>query len=112
MDLKNHYIHVVLRRMLPTEPRRHFLGRILEHTNTLAVAEGVGFYFDGSRNMFVKNPDIIKRIIPLISSGFIITLVEGEVDLASVKYHFSKNQLQVRDDQGFEIDLNEFGSMR
>jgi hypothetical protein len=53
--------------------------------------------------MFIKNPDLIKRIFPLI---------EGEVDLASVKYHFSKNQLQVRDDHGFEHDLNEFGSIR
>lgn len=43
MDLKNRYIHVVIRRMLPHEPRQHFLGKILDHTNTLAVVEGVGF---------------------------------------------------------------------
>ena len=112
MDLKNHYIHVVLRRILTNEPSRHFLGKVLEHTSMLAVVKGVGFYFDGSKNMFVKNPDLIKRIVPLISSGFIITLIEGEVDLASVKYHFAYNQLQVRDDHGFELDLNEFGSIR
>lgn len=41
-----------------------------------------------------------------------MTLIEGEVDLASVKYHLAKNQLQLRDDHNFELDLNEFGSMR
>ena len=56
MDLKNRYVHVVLRRMLSNEPRRHFLGMILEHSNTLAIVQGVGFYFDGSKNMFVKTP--------------------------------------------------------
>ncbi len=74
MDLQNRYVHVIIRKILPDEPRRHFLGKILEHSSTFAIVEGVGFYFDGSKNMFVKNPDIIKRIIPLISSGIIVTL--------------------------------------
>ena len=112
MDLQNRYVHVIIRKILPDEPRRHFLGKILEHSSTFAIVEGVGFYFDGSKNMFVKNPDIIKRIIPLISSGIIVTLIEGEVDLASTQYHISTKQLQIRDDHNFELDLNEFGSMR
>ncbi len=90
---KGDKIHVVTRRSFESDLRRHFVGEVLETTNVSAQVEGYAFVYSTHRDQFIRKLEKRRRIITLIDSGLIITLIPAEVSIEDLKYVYSERRL-------------------
>jgi hypothetical protein len=102
-------VHIIMRRLLSDDPRRHFVGEIQAVSDHLIRVEGYVFLFHTGRNEFVKRPDKRVRIFSMIDAGNIINVLPDAVRLEALHYRFANKQVVVTDDAGFSLDVNEFG---
>ncbi len=103
-------VHVVYRAYYNESVRRHFLGEVMAAKGALCRIKGFSFVRDPQSEMYDKEPDKHMTILDLAESGYIVTLLDPEVDLDKVSYHYIDNKgLAAVDGQGFVLDINEFG---
>ena len=106
-------LHVVVRRTLETDLRRHFIGEIKVANDSVARIEGYFMVFDKSKNTFIKKPNLRVTIMDLSSSGYWVNIIPKDVILTDLKYIYdSNNKLTLTDGKAYEIDINEFGALR
>jgi hypothetical protein len=76
----------------------------------LCRLRGYSFVRDSQSEMYAKKPDEHMTIIDLAESGYIVTLIDSNVDLDQVSYRYLDNKgMAAVDGQGFVLDINEFG---
>jgi hypothetical protein len=106
-------IHLISRRGFDQDLRRHFAGEVVECTDTAMRVEGYVFILDPATNDFVRRPERRTRIVSLTDANNLINIIPGNVDLESLVYRTSaKGRLVITDGDSFELDINEFGSVR
>ena len=47
-------IHVIIRRLFPQDIRRHFIGEVMDATESVVRAEGYAYLYDTNTNLFVR----------------------------------------------------------
>lgn len=110
---KGEKIHIVTRRTLENDLRRHFIGEIIDVSEVLARIEGYAFIFDAGKNQYVRRQDKRTRIFGLADSGQIINVLPVDADVERAKYVQSPmNLLVVTDGITFSLEINEFSSTR
>ncbi|NND91956.1 MAG: hypothetical protein HKN42_13940 [Granulosicoccus sp.] len=103
-------VHVVYRAFYENSVRRHFLGEVTACKGALCRLRGFSFVRDSQSEMYTKKPEKHITIIDLAESGYIVTLIDSNVDLDQVSYHYLDNTgMAAVDGQGFVLDINEFG---
>lgn len=106
-------VHVVVRRAFETDLRRHFIGEIKVALGSIVRIEGFFMVLDKSKNIFTRQPGQRTTIMDLSSNGYWVNILPKEIDLAELKYAFNKNnKLTITDGKSYEMDINEFGSLR
>ena len=81
-------VHVVNRAFFENTVRRHFLGEAMAARGALCRLEGFSFVRDSQSEMYEKKPGSRMTIIDLAESGYIVTLIDPNVDLDKVSYHY------------------------
>jgi hypothetical protein len=102
-------VHIVMRRPMSDDPRRHFVGEIQAVSDHLIRVEGYLFVLHTGRNEFVKLPTKRVRIFSMIDAGNIINVLPDAVRLESLHYRFADKRVVITDDAGYSLDINEFG---
>lgn len=103
-------VHVVYRAYYAESVRRHFLGEVMAAKGALCRLRGFSFVRDPQSEMYIKEPEKHMTILDLAESGYIVTLMDPDVDLDKVSYHYIDHRgLAAVDDEGFVLEINEFG---
>jgi len=106
-------IHIIERRLFESDVRRHFVG-VVERVDAAAMrVRGYVFTHDTGSSQYLRSQDQRIRILPLISSGFIVNVIDPSTEIDDVRYLLNEmGRLVVTDGAGFSLDINEFGRMR
>ncbi|MBU0675071.1 MAG: hypothetical protein KJ950_10545 [Proteobacteria bacterium] len=110
---KGEKVHVVYRRLLENEVRRHFMGEIVESNGSIARIDGFVSIFDSTTNKFTKKSEKRTTIIDLAESGYIANILPNYVIIDDLQYVLNQNKkLVLTDGKTFSLDINEFGNFR
>lgn len=104
-------IHIITRRLFADDLRRHFVGEVTAIRDGRLRTEGYTFVFDSTMNQFVKHPDLRTRVFSLDSQQ-IINVLPKNVSIGKLMYKVINKVLTVTDEQGFSLEVNEFGLNR
>jgi hypothetical protein len=105
-------IHVIERRRFESDPRRHFFGVVDRSDGAVVRVTGYIFVYDSGSSTYVRSDKPRTRLISLTSSGLIINVVPGDVEVDAVRYSDDEGRLELTDGAGFSLDINEFGRFR
>jgi len=106
-------VHIIMRRNFENDPRRHFIGEIVETGEQVAKVKGRAIIFDSVNIQYEVKPDTRVRIISLTDARNIINIIPHETKIDNIKYVMSpEKRLVVTDGENFSLDINEFGVRR
>jgi hypothetical protein len=105
-------VHVMLRRILENEPRRHIVGTVATATSRLVEVRGYTYFFDAVQNTFDRASNEHTRVISLTDAHNLITFIPDEVQLNSLHYIIRKGRYVITDGDQFALEVNEFGTRR
>ena len=104
---------MVIRRAFAQDIRRHFVGEVMDATESLIRAEGYAYLYDTNTNLFVKKNYSHVRIFSLIDGVNIICVLPRTANLKKIAYRFTdKNRMVLTDGESLTMDVNEFGVNR
>jgi hypothetical protein len=102
-------VFIIARRLFEKDLRRHFVGEVLESTDTTARMRGYAFIYDANSGSFVRRDEIRTRIFSLTDAGYIINLLPGEVVIEEVSYQSNDNNQRILSDgKTFQMNVSEF----
>jgi hypothetical protein len=105
-------VHVIERRLFDSDVRRHFFGTV-ERVDVSAIRiTGYVFVYNSGSSSYIRGPLPRTRVIPLVSSGFIINVAPSETNVEDVQYIDRDGRLTVTDGGAFNLEINEFGGSR
>jgi len=105
--------HVVMRRNYETQVRRHFVGKIDASLGSIVRATGYVFIYDEMKAKYIKKESQRTTIMDLAGSGYIANLIPESVKIDDLRYEtIERTYLALTDGNGFELDINEFGTKR
>lgn len=103
-------VHVIYRANYESSVRRHFIGKILAADGALCRIEGYVFVRDPKTDVYTRKPEKRVTIIDLAESGYIVNVIDPDVDLDNVSYKYLENVgLAATDGKRFALNINEFG---
>ena len=103
-------VHVIYRALFESSTRRHFIGEVIVVIGTLCRLEGYVFVLDEESGLYKKKPEKRSTIMDLAESGYIVNVIESNINLADVTYRYLQNiGMVATDDKDFTLDINEFG---
>ena len=105
-------VHVMLRRILENEPRRHLVGTVSTATKRLIEVKGHAYFFDAVQNSFDRASSEHSRIVSLTDAHNLITILPDDVDLDKLHYVVKNGRYVITDGEGFALEVNEFGTRR
>ena len=105
-------IHLIDKKLFEGDIRRHFLGVVEKADDFNFRVKGYAFVLDTSKNEFVKHPELRTRIFSFICNGQVINVLPENIDIAKLVYMNMNGHLNLTDDSGFKLDINEFGLRR
>jgi hypothetical protein len=100
-------IHIVHRRLLETEPHRHFVGLVEAYEDGIARVSGYIFTVDPVRFEFVPRPEPRTRIVSLLSGDVLVNIIPPGIDLDKVVYRQEAKAVRVTDGSSWHLDLSE-----
>ena len=104
-------VHIIERRYFAEDIRRHFIGRIVESSESAFRVEGHAWVFDPVKG-FVRKPEVRERVI-YPSDRTMISIIPEEVRLDEIKYVAVPHKgLVITDGKKFSLDVTEFGPAR
>ena len=99
------------RALYENSTRRHFLGEVQVAEGSVCRLEGFVFVYDQKTTEFVRKPEKRITIIDISESGYITNVIDPEVNLDNVIYKYSQGVgLIATDNNGFSLNINEFGA--
>lgn len=108
---KGSKVHIMYRALFENSVRRHIIGEVMFATGALCRVEGFAFVRDPQSGMYQKKPELRTTIVDLAESGYIVNIINSEVNLSEVSYSYVENiGLVATDGKGFSLDINEFGT--
>jgi len=100
-------VHIIEKRFFKEDTRRHFVGEIVQCTESNIRVRGYVWACEALKG-FNKKPEIRERIFSL-HEGLIINIVPPEVNLEELKYvNILHKGLFVIDGKNFSLDITEF----
>ncbi|TKB10789.1 hypothetical protein [Desulforhopalus sp. IMCC35007] len=103
-------VHIVYRAMYEKSNRRHFLGEVQKADGTACRIVGNVFVYDPKTTMFVKKEEMRTTIIDLAASGYVVNVINRNVDLGKMFYKYdTATGLILTDGKGYSLNINEFG---
>ena len=106
-------IHLITRRNFEGDLRRHFVGRVIFASETVARIEGYVFVHDPNTNTFVRRNTKRIRLVSLTDACNLINVLPRSVNLDQLAYRANaEKRLVVSDGLSFEMDINEYGRER
>ena len=105
-------VHVIERRLFEGDVRRHFCGVVERAGNEVIRVTGYVYVYDPGSTTYIRSDSRRTRLIPLVSSGFVVNVVPFDTDVESIRYVERDGRLVVTDGAGFTLDINEFGRHR
>jgi len=105
-------LHIITRRNFEGDLRRHFFGKIIESTGSVARIEGYVFVYDPTKDEYVKRPEKRIRIFDLADGSHIVNIFPKTTVLSDVCYRVSDEGRLVVTDGRFSLDINEFGARK
>ncbi len=104
-------IHVIYRALYDNSIRRHFLGEVKAAEGPACRLEGFVFVYDQKTTQFVRKPEKRVTIIDATQSGYIVNIIDREVNLDNVIYKYAQGVgLIATDNKSFSLNINEFGA--
>jgi len=101
-------VHVVSRRMFPSDVRRHFAGTVDVVGEVAIRVTGHTFIYHSESGRFEKRPKLRTRIFSLTDAGLVISILPDDTDIARIKYSIKNGRLTVEDGKTFQYDLSEY----
>ncbi len=109
---KGEQVFVVTRRLFLQDLRRHFVGEVLETTETVMRVRGYVYVYDDNHNDFVRRDEVRTRIFSLTDAGYIINIIPSEINLDDLGYELDKNyQRVITDGKTFKMNVSEFSTL-
>ena len=105
-------LHIATRRLFEEDVRRHFVGEVTAHSDSLTEVRGYTFIFHAGTNEYRRLPEERTRIFNLGESGHVVNKIPQDVDLGSIIYQGFGNRLVITDGGSFSLPINEFGPAR
>lgn len=91
--------------------RRHFLGEVITSEGTICRLEGFVFVYDQESTEYTRKPEKRITIIDISESGYVTNVIDRQVNLDNVIYKYAQGiGLVATDNNGFSLNINEFGS--
>jgi hypothetical protein len=104
-------VHLTYRANYEKSTRRHFLGEVIASEGAVCRLEGYAFVLDPKAGSYIKRPEKRTTIVDLGESGYIVNVIDPDIDLSSVSYRYARAVgLVVTDDKNFTMNINEFGA--
>ena len=112
MMLKNgEKLFIIARRLFEKDLRRHFVGEVLESTDTTALVRGYAFVYDDASGDFLRREEARTRIFSLTDAVYVINLLPGETVLEDISYQKNaKNQRIITYGNTFQMNVSEFSA--
>ena len=108
---KGEKIHIITRRLFEGDLRRHFIGEVVEISDTVLRVEGYVFVYDSGASAYLRRNERRIRIVSIASAESIINVIPQDVQLEDLEYKFNREErLIVTDNKEFSLDINEFGA--
>ncbi|MBQ0724739.1 MAG: hypothetical protein KBT50_08245 [Cycloclasticus sp.] len=108
---KGEKVHVMYRALYENSTRRHFLGEVKMAEGAKCRLEGYVFLYDQRTTEFIRKPEKRITIIDLSESGYITNIIDLEANLDNVVYKYAQGVgLMATDNNGFSLNINEFGT--
>jgi uncharacterized protein YllA (UPF0747 family) len=86
------------------------LGEVKKTDGTACRIVGNAFVYDSKTTMFVKKEEIRTTIIDLAESGYVVNVINRDVDLTKMFYKYDTSKgLVLTDGKGYSLNINEFG---
>ena len=106
-------IHVIIRRLFETDLRRHFIGEIVEVSESVVKVKGFVIIMNSVTNQYELKSDSQIRIVSLVDARNIINVIPREAIIEDTKYVLThEKRLVVTDGESFTLDINEFSTTR
>lgn len=103
-------VHIIYRALYEDSTRRHIVGEIMAAEGVVCRIEGYVFVYDSKTTMFERKDDKRVTIIDLAESGYIVNIIDRDVNIDEVNYRFLPNLgLAATDGKNFVLNINEFG---
>ena len=104
-------LHVVYRALFEQSTRRHFVGEVTALDGAMCRLEGYAYVYDIKSTMFVRKPEKRTTIIDASESGYIVNVIDDDIDLSQVVYRYVQHVgLIATDNKDFTLDINEFSA--
>lgn len=105
-------IHLIERRYFENDPRRHFVGEIIEAEGNIVRAKGYTWVFNIVKNEFIRRPEPRERIF-ILGERMVINIIGKETNLDEIKYiDTEETGLIVTDGKSFSLEISEFSWRR
>lgn len=103
-------VHVMYRSLYDGASRQHFLGEVVAAEGAVCRVEGYLFMYEPKTSLYQKRPEQRLTILDLGDSGFSVSILPSDINLANVVYHYEEGVgLVATDGEGFSLNINEFG---
>ena len=102
-------VHIVERRKFETDLRRHFIGEVVYCSDHHIKASGFPYVYSPSSKIFEKvDPDRVR--IFANDNHIAVTLLPPNFDLRNAVYKRIPYKFLLCDADGFEMELDDFGT--
>ena len=104
-------VHIIYRALYDQSIRRHIVGEVEGVEGSICRIHGYIFIYDSKATKFVRKNRKRTTIVDVAESGYIVNVINPDVDLDSVEYRYISGEGDVvTDGKGFQMNINEFGS--
>ena len=103
-------LHVSYRAVFEKSTRRHFLGVVTKCDGVVCLLQGYAFVYDPKLETYQRKPEIRTTVIDLAESGYVVNIIDANVNLDDVRYKYlQETGMVATDGKSFSLDINEFG---
>lgn len=104
---QNEIVHIILRRILESDLRRHFLGVVKDILPTAIRVEGYYYIFDNVKNTYIKKLEKRTKIFALNDNLIIINVLPNYLVFDDLEYSLKNNAFYIEDNLGFSLEITE-----
>ena len=99
-------VHVIHRRKLEKEPRRHFIGTVEGYDQGVARITGHLYTLERNSLSYVKRPEKRTRLVSIVSGDVLVNVLPDDVNLDAITYQQKGKTVRVTDGN-WHLDLSE-----
>lgn len=98
---------VAHRRLFENDHLRYFIGAVDGYQDGIARVTGHSWLREGYKGRFSRKPTEATKLIALASGTMLVYQLPSSVHLDKLEFVSEDQEILLRDDRGFEMDLTE-----